>query len=312
MGEGRGEGSSSPSPLAGEGWGEGAMGEGRREGSSSPSPLAGEGWGEGDPSRREVSREVVLFADTFNNYFEPENLHAAQRVLAAAGYRVHVVRPADGGRPLCCGRTFLAVGMVEEARREAQRLLAALKPHVERGVPVVGLEPSCLLTLRDEYLVLGLDDDEVGVLAERADLFEEFLADELDAGRLDLALRPIAQKRALLHGHCHQKAFAAMPAVARVLSLVPELEVQTVESSCCGMAGAFGYEADHFDVSMAMGEMSLLPAVRAESTDALIVADGTSCRHQIRDGAGRQALHVARALEQALSAPGQAGEGGGM
>jgi Fe-S oxidoreductase len=242
----------------------------------------------------------VLFADTFNNHFEPENLHAAQRVLAAAGYAVHVARPADGGRPLCCGRTFLALGMVDEARREAQRLLTALKPYLERGVPIVGLEPSCLLTLRDEYLVLGLDDAEAGVLAERADLFEEFLADELDAGRLDLALRPLAHKRALLHGHCHQKAFAAMPPVARVLSLVPELEVQAVESSCCGMAGAFGYEADHFEVSMAMGEMSLFPAVRAESTETLIVADGTSCRHQIRDGTGRHAMHVARVLEQAL------------
>ena len=261
----------------------------------------GRGRGEGDRllkagepvagafSWTQAPREVVLFADTFNNYFEPENLRAAQRVLAAAGYRVHVARPADGGRPLCCGRTFLAVGMVDEARHEARRLLTALKPYVERGVPVVGLEPSCLLTLRDEYLVLGLDDEEVGVLAERADLFEEFLADELDAGRLNLTLQPIAHKRALLHGHCHQKAFAAMPAVARVLSLVPELEVQTVESSCCGMAGAFGYEADHFDVSMAMGEASLFPAVRAAAPETLIVADGTSCRHQIHDGTGRQA-----------------------
>lgn len=251
-------------------------------------------------STRTAPREVVLFADTFNNTFEPENLHAAQRVLTAAGCSVHIARPADGGRPLCCGRTFLAVGMVEEARDEAQRLLTALKPYAERGVPIVGLEPSCLLTLRDEHSVLGLDDDKVGVLADCAELFEEFLADELDAGRLDLALRPLAQKRALLHGHCHQKAFAAMPAVVRVLSLVPELDVQTVESSCCGMAGAFGYEADHFDVSMAMGELSLLPAVRAAGADALIVADGTSCRHQIRDGTGRPALHVARVLEQAL------------
>jgi Fe-S oxidoreductase len=176
-----------------------------------------------------------------------------------------------------------------------------LKPYAERGVPVVGLEPSCLLTLRDEYLVLGLDDEEVGVLAERADLFEEFLADELGAGRLNLSLQPIAQKRALLHGHCHQKAFAAMPAVARVLSLVPGLAVQPVESSCCGMAGAFGYQADHFDVSMAMGEASLFPAVRAAAQETLIVADGTSCRHQIRDGTGRHPMHVARVLEQALA-----------
>jgi Fe-S oxidoreductase len=136
-----------------------------------------------------AQREVVLFADTFNNYFEPENLRAAQRVLGAAGYQVHIARPADGGRPLCCGRTFLAVGMIEEARREAWRLLAALKPYVERGVPVVGLEPSCLLTLRDEYLVLGLDDDEVGVVAERADLFEVSRR-RAGRGRLNLVLQP--------------------------------------------------------------------------------------------------------------------------
>jgi Fe-S oxidoreductase len=245
-------------------------------------------------------REVVLFADTFNNYFEPENLRAAQRVLGAAGYRVHVAHPSDRARPLCCGRTFLAVGMVDQARVEAQRLLTALKPYVERGVPIIGLEPSCLLTLRDEYLVLGLDDTEVGVLAERADLFEEFLADELDGGRLDLSLQPLAQQRALLHGHCHQKAFGAMPAVARVLALVPGLEVNAIDSSCCGMAGAFGYEADHYAMSMAMGETTLLPAVRAAGEDTMIVADGTSCRHQIRDGTGRPAMHVARVLEQAL------------
>jgi Fe-S oxidoreductase len=244
---------------------------------------------------------VVLFADTFNNYFEPDNLRAARQVLEAGGYRVEIARPAHGGRPLCCGRTFLSVGMVEEARIEARRLIEALKPHAERGVPVIGLEPSCLLTLRDEYLVLGLDDDEVGVVAERADLFEEFLADELDAGRLRLPLQPIADGRALLHGHCHQKAFAAMPAVERVLKLIPGLQVESVESSCCGMAGAFGYEAAHYDISMKMGEASLLPKVRSASPSTLIVADGTSCRHQIRDAAGREAQHVARVLQQALS-----------
>jgi Fe-S oxidoreductase len=270
---------------------------------SGPSPLPSPTRGEGVTSSaaQTKERELVLFADTFNNHFEPENLRAAQRVLAAAGYRVHVARPAEGGRPLCCGRTFLAVGMIDEARNEARRLLAALKPYLDRGVPVVGLEPSCLLTLRDEYLVLGLDEKEVGVLAERADLFEEFLADEMDAGRLALTLRTTAHKGAMLHGHCHQKAFGAIPAVARVLSLVPGLNVQSVESSCCGMAGAFGYEADHFDVSMAMGEASLFPAVRAAPEDMLIVADGTSCRHQIHDGTSRRAVHVARVLEAALS-----------
>ncbi|MCC7547879.1 MAG: FAD-binding protein [Burkholderiales bacterium] len=246
------------------------------------------------------SRDAVLFADSFNNYFEPDNLRAARRVLEAGGYTVHVARPQDGGRPLCCGRTFLSAGMVEEARVEARRLIDAVKPWAERGVPIVGLEPSCLLSLRDEYLVLGLDEEEVGVIAERADLFEEFLIDELDAGRLQLPLKSLDGQRALLHGHCHQKAFAAMPAVERALRLIPGLQTQTIESSCCGMAGAFGYEVGHYDVSMKMGEQSLLPRVREADADTWIVADGTSCRHQIRDGAGREALHVARVLERAL------------
>ena len=242
--------------------------------------------------------EVVLLADTFNNYHEPENLHAALQVLQAAGYRVHLARAPDA-RPLCCGRTFLAVGMVDEARREARRLIAAIRPFAERGVPIVGLEPSCLYSLRDEYLALGLDEDEVGVIAERADLFEEFLADELDAGRLQLPLTATISK-ALLHGHCHQKAFAAMPAVERVLRLVPGLEVETIQSSCCGMAGAFGYEARHYDVSVQMAEASLAPTVRAAPEATAIVADGTSCRHQISDTTGRRAQHVARVLAAAL------------
>ncbi|MCP5155400.1 MAG: FAD-binding protein [Ectothiorhodospiraceae bacterium] len=249
--------------------------------------------------------EVALLADTFSRWFEPENLRAAMRVLVAAGYRVHLVEPADGGRPLCCGRTFLAAGLVEEARTEARRLAAALAPHVARGVSIVGLEPSCLLTLRDELTVL-LPAHEVEGLPARARLLEEFLADEHAAGRLALRLRALPQRFALLHGHCHQKAFGAMPAVQTVLGLIPELTVQTVESSCCGMAGAFGYEAEHQAVSMRMAEMDLLPAVRAAGPDTILVADGTSCRHQIADGAGREAIHVARVLERALADPHQA------
>jgi FAD/FMN-containing dehydrogenase/Fe-S oxidoreductase len=244
--------------------------------------------------------DVVLLADTFTNYFEPENAIAALRVLEAADLRVHVARPAGGGRPLCCGRTFLAVGMVNEARAEARRTVDALAPYAARGVPVVGLEPSCLLTLRDEFRVV-LPGDATATLAGHALLLEEFLAREADAGRLKLKLDPLPQARALLHGHCHQKAFGAMPAVERTLRLVPGLEVETVESSCCGMAGAFGYEARHYDVSMRMAEASLLPKVRAAEAATLIVADGTSCRHQIADGAGRAALHVARVLERALA-----------
>jgi Fe-S oxidoreductase len=245
-------------------------------------------------------REVVLLVDTFNRYFEPENARAALAVLEAAGYEVHLPQAADGGRPLCCGRTFLAAGLVEEARSEARRVVEALRPYVERGVPVVGLEPSCLLGLRDEFLSM-LPGGASAELAMNAFLLEEFLAREHEAGRLALKLAPLPEKKAMLHGHCHQKAFDAMTAVQKTLRLVPGLEVETIESSCCGMAGAFGYEAAHYEVSMKMGELALLPRVRKAGADELIVADGTSCRHQIRDGAGRQAIHVARVLERALA-----------
>ncbi|MBI3704546.1 MAG: 4Fe-4S dicluster domain-containing protein, partial [Rhizobiales bacterium] len=251
------------------------------------------------PAPSEPMRDVVLFADCFNRYFERENLDAARRVLVAGGYRVHAALPADGdARPLCCGRTFLSVGQVDEARREMRRTLDALAPYAARGVPVVGLEPSCLLSFRDELPAL-IAGETASALAEQALLFEEFLAREQREGRLNLPLGPLP-KKALLHGHCHQKSFDAMGAVESVLKLIPELSVQTVESSCCGMAGAFGYAAATIDVSLKMAELSLLPAVRKAPDDALIVADGTSCRHQIHDGAERDALHVARVLEMSV------------
>jgi Fe-S oxidoreductase len=253
------------------------------------------------------ARGVVFFADTFNRYFEPENIEAALGVLTAAGYGVQLPKPVDGeSRPLCCGRTFLAVGLVDEARREAQRCVAALAPLVARGLPVVGLEPSCMLGFRDELSALVKSED-ARALAANALLFEEFLAREAAAGTLDLPLKPVG-KRALLHGHCHQKAFGAMGAAEAVLALVPDLAVETVESSCCGMAGAFGYGADTIDVSLKMAELSLLPAVRKADADTLVLADGTSCRHQIKDGTGRDALHVARVLAMSLN-PSAAGVG---
>jgi FAD/FMN-containing dehydrogenase/Fe-S oxidoreductase len=245
--------------------------------------------------------QVVLFADTFNRYFERENLDAAMAVLIAAGYRVHTPRPTHGGtRPLCCGRTFLSVGKVDEARREADRVIAALAPFAERGVPIVGLEPSCILGFRDEIPAM-VTDLRARRLSDQTFLFEEFLAREAKAGRLRLPLAPIG-KRALLHGHCHQKSFAAMGAVETVLKLVPELAVETIESSCCGMAGSFGFHAETIDASMAMAELSLLPAVRKAPTDTILVADGTSCRHQIKDGSGHEALHVARVLATSVAA----------
>ncbi len=214
---------------------------------------------------------------------------------------MRIATPVDGSsRPLCCGRTFLSIGAVDEARKEAERTLAALAPHVARGVPVVGLEPSCILGFRDEIPAIA-KDTRAQALAQHALTFAEFLARERKAGRLDLPLAPIGT-RALVHGHCHQKSFDAFAPVETVLKLVPSLEVETIESSCCGMAGAFGYAADTIDASLAMGELSLLPAVRQAGRDALIVADGTSCRHQIQDGAGRPAMHVARVLAMSLAA----------
>ncbi len=245
-------------------------------------------------------REVVLLVDTFNACFERENADAAVRVLRAAGYRVAHPSPADSSRPLCCGRTFLSGGLVDEAKAEARRMLEALRPFVERGVPIIGLEPSCLLSLRDEYLVMGLGP-EAEKLAGSAVLFEEFLAQEHEAGKLALKLKPLARKRALVHGHCHQKSFAVMPALNKTLALVPELEIEVIDSSCCGMAGSFGYEAEHYRYSMDMAELSLLPAVRAADEDSLIVANGVSCRGQIGHGASREALHVAKVLEMALA-----------
>jgi Fe-S oxidoreductase len=243
--------------------------------------------------------EVVLLVDTFNRYFEPENARAARKVLTAAGYRVRLLRAGDGDRPLCCGRSFLASGMVDEARHEARRMLDALRPSLERGTPIIGLEPSCLLTLRDEYLSM-LPGDDTRALAGQAMLLEEFLAQQQRAGKLRLQLKPLA-RRALVHGHCHQKAFATMDSLIQTLALIPELEVAVIESGCCGMAGAFGYEAEHFEWSMKMAELDLLPAVRATGDDILLVANGTSCRHQIEDGALRGARHVACILRDALA-----------
>jgi FAD/FMN-containing dehydrogenase/Fe-S oxidoreductase len=246
--------------------------------------------------------EVVLFADTFNRAYERENLDAALNVLTEAGYRVHLPRPAQGNRALCCGRTFLSAGLVDHARAELDRTVATFAPYAARGVPIIGLEPSCLLTLRDELLALRGDDTAKSIAAQ-AVLFEEFLAHEAEGGRLKLPLHPL-RKKALLHGHCHQKSFGAFKPVEKVLRLIPDLDVQTVESSCCGMAGAFGYGADTFAASMAMAEISLLPAVRQSDADDLIVADGFSCRHQIADGAQRDVLHVARVLEMSLKSKG--------
>jgi FAD/FMN-containing dehydrogenase/Fe-S oxidoreductase len=245
-------------------------------------------------------RKIVLLVDTFNRYFEPENAFAAERVLARAGYRVTTPEPAVG-RPLCCGRTFLAAGLVDEARKEARRMLDALAPAIAAGTPIIGLEPACLLTLRDEFPAI-LPGAATTALAAHAQLFEEFVASEKEAGRFHLPLAAMPGMTALLHGHCHQKAFGTAGAAAKALALIPELTVETFDSTCCGMAGSFGLEAEHYEVSMKMGELGVLPKMRAAPPDTLLAACGTSCRHQFADGAGREARHIVRILDEASAA----------
>ena len=188
--------------------------------------------------------------------------------------------------------------MVDKARAKLSALLDEVLPFAQVDIPIVGLEPSCLLTLRDEALFLKLGG-KAKTVSGQALLFEEFLAREVKAGRFAPHLKS-APAPILVHGHCHQKAFGAFAPSRTVLGWIPGIDVAVIESSCCGMAGSFGYEAEHYEVSMAMAELSLLPAVRAAQPGTVIVADGTSCRHQIADGAAARARHVAHILEEAL------------
>ncbi|UCV16065.1 (Fe-S)-binding protein [Quatrionicoccus australiensis] len=246
--------------------------------------------------------KVILFVDTFTHYYTPEVATAAREVLTAAGYAVELLLPAaDDGepeRPLCCGRTYLSQGMVDAAKLEGKRVMAALAPALAAGTPIIGLEPSCLLALRDEFYSLSLGPD-VAQVGKQAFLFEEFLMREANKG-MKLELKPLTGAKALVHGHCHQKAFGAMKSVRKVLAWIPEFEFEIIDASCCGMSGSFGLEAEHYEASLAMGELALFPAVRAAAPETLIVADGFSCRHQIADGSGRQAIHVAVLLQRAL------------
>jgi Fe-S oxidoreductase len=191
-----------------------------------------------------AAKPVVLWVDTFNGFFDTENAVAAVAVLKTAGYAVHV--PVQRGAQLCCGRTHLATGRVDLAKERATELLAALRPFAERGIAIVGLEPSCLLSLRDELLVMGLGDA-AEIVSKQALMFEEFVAREAKAGRFAATFRPATQPM-LVHGHCHQKAFGVVQPVLDVLALIPGAAPRLIESSCCGMAGSFGIEAEHHAV----------------------------------------------------------------
>ena len=219
-------------------------------------------------------------------------------MLQAAGYRAIVAEPRQAGRPLCCGRTYLAQGMVAQAQAEARCMLDALLPHAEAGRPIIGLEPSCLLTLRDEYKALGLGDA-ASKVASQAMLFEEFIAREHTAKTLNLKLKPL-DGPVLVHGHCHQKAVGARKSMRKVLKLIPGLDFDLVEASCCGMAGSFGLEAEHAAVSREMAGLALLPKLR-QYPDSRVLSNGFSCRQQIREGDGRPSLHLAQLFRDALA-----------
>jgi Fe-S oxidoreductase len=237
--------------------------------------------------------QVALFNDTFNNFNSPGISQAALEVLEAAGYEVIVPDYT------CCGRPSISKGFANKAREAARQTVNLLNPLVSSGIPVVGLEPSCILTFRDEYLYLLPGDQATRELADQSFTFEEFIANLNARGELRLEFEEINQK-VLFHGHCHQKSLVGTGPSEMALSLVPGSRVEVVDSGCCGMAGSFGYEAEHYDISLAMAERRLLPAVRAEPVETLIAATGTSCRQQIRHGTGRAAVHPAEILRMAL------------
>lgn len=246
-----------------------------------------------NPHMSAVDNKVVLFNDTFNTYNHPQVSIAATEVLEAAGFEVAL----PGHK--CCGRPMISKGLVDRARKAAQDTIDRLFPFADQGIPIVGLEPSCLLTLRDEYLYLLPDDPRVPVVQEHCFTFEEFIAKLADEGQLALGFTDQARE-VLLHGHCHQKSLVGTAPSKRTLSLPPGYTVTEVDSGCCGMAGAFGYEEEHYATSMAMAKRRLLPAVREQRADTIIVAAGVSCRQQIAHGTGRQALHPAEVLQEAL------------
>jgi glycerol-3-phosphate dehydrogenase subunit C len=240
--------------------------------------------------------EVVLLVDTFTRNFNPENACAAIELLETAGYRVHVAQAEDND-VLCCGRTQLAHGLIDDARRHARRMLTVLLPHVEAGRPVIGLEPACLLAVRDDYKSLGLGETAERV-AKQAILLEEFIAREHQAKRFNLEFDSL-DKAVLIHGHCHQKAVGAMKSMRKVLKLIPKLKFDLIESSCCGMAGSFGIEKENTAMAMQMAELTLLPTLR-DNPDATVVANGFSCRHQIREGCEHRPIHIAVLLRDAM------------
>jgi FAD/FMN-containing dehydrogenase/Fe-S oxidoreductase len=239
--------------------------------------------------------EVVLFHDTFMEYNHPELGRDAVEVLEAAGYRVVLVNRK------CCGRPIISKGLLDKARRYAGHNVRVLKDYAARGVPIVGVEPSCLLTIKDDYLDL-IPGPEAEAVAAQAVTIDEFLAKLLREGKLDLAGGNGADggRDILLHGHCHQKALVGTAPTLEVLAALPGARVREIDSGCCGMAGSFGYEKEHYEVSIAVGEQRLFPELREAPRDTVVVADGISCRQQIAHGVSRNARHLVEVVAEAL------------
>jgi Fe-S oxidoreductase len=239
--------------------------------------------------RNQGQPKVILWADTFNNYFLPETAKAAVEVLEAAGYQVEVPEQS-----LCCGRPLYDHGMLTTAEGLLRQILETLQPQITAGIPIVGLEPSCIAVFRDELTNLFPNDENAQRLKKQAFLLSEFL--EKHAKNYQW---PQLHRKAVVHGHCHQKSIMGMSAEEAVLKKLG-LDFKQLDSGCCGMAGAFGFEKAHYDVSIKCGERVLLPAVRNASADTLIIADGFSCREQIAQTTDRQALHLAQVIQMAL------------
>jgi FAD/FMN-containing dehydrogenase/Fe-S oxidoreductase len=245
------------------------------------------------PLRPGANGPVLLFHDTWVEYNHPAVGQAAVRLLEAAGYQV-LIAP----QRRCCGRPLLSKGLLAAARRLAHHNVEVLAPYVAQGMPVLGLEPSCVLSFRDEYLGLLLGNQQAQALAARSFTIEEFLDQECRAGRAHLQFKP-GSEQLLLHGHCHQKALVGAGAALALLRMLPGRQVSEIEAGCCGMAGSFGYETEHYAISQKIAEDRLLPAIQAAPL-AQIVADGVSCREQIAHFGGRPARHVVEVLADAL------------
>ena len=250
-------------------------------------------WFKQRPQRTQERERVVLFNDTFNTFNEPHVAIAAVEVLEAAGFEVIL----PGHR--CCGRPLISKGMVKKARAAARDTVERLAPYAKAGLPIIGLEPSCLLSMRDEYLYLLPDSSEAREVAHQAVLFDEFVARLADEGRLSLSFTDEARE-ILLHGHCHQRALAGTESTLKILALPEHYHAREVDTSCCGMAGSFGYEKEHYEISRKMAERRLVPMMRSTSADTLVAAPGTSCRHQLQHCGITHPLHPAEVLRDAM------------